>query len=48
METHNHLMDRIDRRHWTRETAGPALPLADRAIGATIRWLRYLSSSDAP
>ena len=47
-ETHNHLCDGIDREHWTEERCRPVLSLADRAIGATTRWLIYLTSSDDP
>jgi four helix bundle protein len=47
-ETHNHLRDGIDREHWTAERCRPVLSLTDRAIGATTRWLLYLSSSDDP
>jgi four helix bundle protein len=47
-ETHNHLRDGVDREHWTEERCRPLLTLADRAIGATTRWLIYLSSSDDP
>jgi four helix bundle protein len=47
-ETHNHLGDGVDRGHWTEERSRAALTLADRAIGATTRWLLYLTSSDDP
>jgi four helix bundle protein len=47
-ETHNHLNDGVDRRHWNAEQAAPLLILADRAIGATINWIRYLETSETP
>jgi four helix bundle protein len=47
-ETHNHVGDGIDRGYWTEESCSGALKLADRAIGATTKWLVYLSSSDDP
>ena len=47
-ETHNHIADGIDRGHWTQEAGSPVVTLADRAIGATTKWLLYLSSSDDP
>jgi four helix bundle protein len=47
-ETHNHLGDGVDRRHWTAERCEPLRQLADRAIGATTEWLKYLMSSDEP
>ncbi len=47
-ETHNHLADGVDRQHWTADRCKPARTLADRALGATTRWLAYLSSSNEP
>jgi four helix bundle protein len=47
-ETHNHLNDGVNRRHWNAEQAAPLLILADRAIGATINWIRHLETSEAP
>jgi four helix bundle protein len=47
-ETHNHLGDGVDRGHWTAGRIAAGLKLADRAIGATTRWIAYLSSSDDP
>jgi four helix bundle protein len=47
-ETHNHLGDGVDRGFWSPGEAGPLQDLADRAIGACVRLLRYLESSDAP
>jgi four helix bundle protein len=47
-ETDNHLGDGIDRGHWTRERSETARRLADRAIGATTEWLKYLMSSEEP
>jgi four helix bundle protein len=47
-ETHNHLADGIERRHWKAEEAAPLFVLANRAIGATTRWIRYLESSETP
>jgi len=47
-ETHNHLGDGVDRRHWTAVQAQPLQQLADRAQGACVRLLRHLESTDAP
>ena len=48
METHNHLGDGVDRRHWTAEQATALQDLADQAKKAVGRWLDYLMTSDAP
>jgi four helix bundle protein len=47
-ETDNHLGDGVDRRHWTMRQATALQELVDRAVGACVRLLRYLESSDAP
>jgi len=47
-ETHNHLGDGVDRGHWPPQHAAPLQELADRAIGACVRLLRYLESTEAP
>ena len=47
-ETHNHLGDGVDRGHWTAERITDAFKLAERAIGATTKWIAYLSSSEGP
>lgn len=47
-ETHNHLGDGVDRGHWALRQATPLQVLADRAIGACVRLLQYLESTDAP
>lgn len=47
-ETHNHLADGADRRHWSPEQAGLLQTLADRAVGACVRLIAYLESTDAP
>ena len=47
-ETHNHLSDGVDRRHWAPPQAAPLQQLADRAIGACVRLVAYLESTDAP
>jgi len=47
-ETQNHLNDGTHRRHWTAEQVAPLLILNDRAIGATVGWIRYLETTDAP
>ena len=47
-ETHNHLGDGVDRRYWKPQEARSLQDLADRAIGASVRLLGYLESSDAP
>jgi hypothetical protein len=48
METHQHLRDGVDRRHWALRQATPLQELADRAIGKCVRLLDYLESTDAP
>ncbi len=48
LEAHSHVRDGVDRRYWSSDDAGIALMLADRAIGATTRLLRYLLSSKTP
>jgi four helix bundle protein len=48
IETQNHLDDGVDRRHWTHRHAMPLQQLADRAVGACVRLLRHLESTDAP
>ena len=47
-ETDNHLLDGVDRRHWTTERVAPLRTLAKRAIRSTTGWIRYLESSEAP
>jgi four helix bundle protein len=47
-ETHNHLGDGVDRRHWPPQDAEPLKELANRAVGACVRLLKYLDSTDAP
>jgi four helix bundle protein len=47
-ETDNHLLDGVDRHHWTVERVAPLRTLARRALGATTGWIRYLESSDPP
>ena len=47
-ETSNHLIDGVHRRHWTVEQVTPLLILNDRAIGATVGWIRYLEATETP
>jgi four helix bundle protein len=47
-ETDNHLGDGVDRGHWSPRDAEPLRGLADRAIGACVRLIQYLESTDAP
>jgi four helix bundle protein len=47
-ETHNHLTDGIHRHHWSSMQAAPLLVLADRAIGATVGWIRHLETTREP
>ena len=47
-ETHNHLGDGVDRGYWTAARITSERKLAERAIGATTKWMAYLSSSDEP
>ena len=47
-ETQNHLKDGVDRKYWTDTECETAYTLADRAIGATVRLLAHLETSDAP
>jgi four helix bundle protein len=48
LETHHHLIDGVDRGHWSREQATPLQKLADRAAGASTRLLKYLMTTEAP
>jgi four helix bundle protein len=48
IETQNHLGDGADRKHWSREAALELQALGDRAIGATTRWLKHLTTNDTP
>jgi four helix bundle protein len=48
LETQNHLGDGIDRGHWSADRVHPLRKLADRAIGATMRLLQHLETSEAP
>jgi four helix bundle protein len=48
METQNHLRDGVDRRFWSAQQADTLLHLADRAVGACVRLIAYLETSDAP
>jgi four helix bundle protein len=47
-ETHSHLGDGMDRRHWTGDQVKPMQELANRAIAVTTRLLEHLKKSDAP
>src|SRR5258706_15010076 len=47
-ETQNHLGDGVDRKIWTSEKANEMSKLADRAIGACVRLLGHLETSEAP
>jgi len=47
-ETHHHLDDGVDRRHWLRTQAEPLQILAERAIAASTRLLKYLMTTEAP
>jgi four helix bundle protein len=48
LETQNHLGDGIDRGHWSADRIQPVLNLVDRAIGATVRLLQHLETTEAP
>jgi four helix bundle protein len=48
METQNHLHDGVDRQFWSAAQADPLLHLADRAIGACVRLIAYLETTDTP
>jgi four helix bundle protein len=48
LETHNHLGDGVDRGFWTAAEAERIQRLASRTVGATTKWLLYLTSTDAP
>jgi four helix bundle protein len=48
METQNHLADGADRGHWSVKDAEMLERLADRGIGACVRLLAYLETSEAP
>jgi len=47
METHNHLSDGLDLKYLTTAECRELQHLADRAIGATTKLLRYLRSDSA-
>ena len=47
-ETHNHLGDGVDRRHWTQQQAVPLQDLADRAVAASTGLMSYLARTEAP
>jgi len=47
VETHNHLADGVDRHHWSPREANRLQQLADRAVGACVRLLQYLESTNA-
>ncbi len=47
-ETQNHLLDGIDRKHWKAEDVKPLMALSKRAIGATTRWIAYLTRTATP
>lgn len=47
-ETHNHLGDGVDRKHWTMNDAIPLQRLAKRAIGACNGLAAYLESTPTP
>jgi four helix bundle protein len=48
METSNHLLDGVDRKHFTQENIDPLLALAKRASAAVARLIRYLRKSHPP
>jgi four helix bundle protein len=48
VEAQNHILDGVDRKHWSIERAEPLVQLSDRAIRATTGWMRYLETSDPP
>jgi four helix bundle protein len=48
METQNHLRDGVDRRFWSAQQADALLHIADRAIGACVRLIAYLETTDTP
>src|SRR5262245_41329338 len=48
METQNHLRDGVDRHFWSASQVDPLLHVANRAIGACVRLLAWLESTDAP
>jgi four helix bundle protein len=48
IETHNHLGDGADRKYWGRDIAVEYQELADHAIAASTKLLKYLSTTDAP
>ena len=47
-ETQNHLLDGVDRHFWRADEIEALMALSDRAIGATIGWIRYLTKSKPP
>ena len=48
VETQNHLDDGVDRKHWVPEDRKELCAIADRAIGACVRLLAYLESTQEP
>jgi four helix bundle protein len=47
-ETQDELLDGIDRGHWNHEDVRPLMVLAKRALGATVGWIRHLSTTQEP
>ena len=47
-ETQNHLLDGIERRHWTMDDIDAILRMAARAKGAVLGLLKHVRSTDAP
>jgi four helix bundle protein len=47
-ESQNHLLDGIDRGYWTTTEVEPLMLVARRAVGATVKWIAYLTRTEAP
>ncbi len=47
-ESQNHLLDGIDRGHWTATDVEALMGVARRALAATVKWIAYLTKTEAP
>jgi four helix bundle protein len=47
-ESQNHLLDGIDRRYWTAAEIEPLMVVSRRAVGATVKWIAYLTRTGTP
>jgi four helix bundle protein len=47
-ECRNHLLDGVERKHWTAADIEPLMLLSKRALSATVKWIAYLTRTKAP